>query len=71
MSNSTCPKWWNGLFDACPNWVFKLGIFVLDLLIQKAKNSINVCHFVECYIRVFEHLKTKLNVVKEIDGLLC
>lgn len=47
---------------------FKLGIFVLDLLVQKAKNYINVCHFMECYIRFFEHLRTKLNVVKEIDG---
>jgi len=47
---------------------FKLGIFVLYLLVQKAKNYINLCHFMACYIRFFEHLRTKLNVVKEIDG---
>jgi hypothetical protein len=71
MSNLTCPKWCiSGFFYACALWVFKLGIFLLDLLVQKAKNSINLCHLVDCYIRFFEHLRTKLNVVKEIDGFL-
>jgi hypothetical protein len=33
MSKSTCPKWRNGLFDLCSNWVS----FLLDLPVKKTK----------------------------------